>query len=210
MTTTAHAGEVPARVVRPVGGRGARRARPRAARGRDRAAAGRCACSPAPAPARPARSPTGSRTACQPGSTRRSSVLAVTFTARAAGEMRDPAARASASAGVQARTFHAAALRQLHYFWPQAIGGELPAAARAQGRRWSPRRRPGCGCPLDRAARARPGRRDRVGQGQPCSRRETTPAAARAGRPRARPASTRPRSRASAARPTSRSSATGA
>ena len=24
---------------------------------------------------------------------------------------------------VQARTFHAAALRQLHYFWPQAIGG---------------------------------------------------------------------------------------
>ncbi|MEO6144624.1 MAG: ATP-dependent DNA helicase UvrD2, partial [Dermatophilaceae bacterium] len=28
--------------------------------------------------------------------------------------------------GVQARTFHAAALRQLHYFWPQAIGGAAP------------------------------------------------------------------------------------
>jgi DNA helicase-2/ATP-dependent DNA helicase PcrA len=27
---------------------------------------------------------------------------------------------------VQARTFHAAALRQLHYFWPQAIGGAAP------------------------------------------------------------------------------------
>ena len=27
---------------------------------------------------------------------------------------------------MQARTFHAAALRQLHYFWPQAIGGAAP------------------------------------------------------------------------------------
>jgi len=52
-------------------------------------------------------------------------VLAVTFTARAAGEMRTRL-RDLGVAGVQARTFHAAALRQLHYFWPQAIGGAAP------------------------------------------------------------------------------------
>jgi DNA helicase-2/ATP-dependent DNA helicase PcrA len=59
-------------------------------------------------------------------------VLAVTFTARAAGEMRTRL-RELGVGGVQARTFHAAALRQLHYFWPQAIGGSGardPAAAR--------------------------------------------------------------------------------
>jgi DNA helicase II / ATP-dependent DNA helicase PcrA len=52
-------------------------------------------------------------------------VLAVTFTARAAGEMRTRL-RDLGVPGVQARTFHAAALRQLHYFWPQAIGGGAP------------------------------------------------------------------------------------
>ncbi len=52
-------------------------------------------------------------------------VLAVTFTARAAGEMRTRL-RELGVPGVQARTFHAAALRQLHYFWPQAIGGSAP------------------------------------------------------------------------------------
>ncbi len=52
-------------------------------------------------------------------------VLAVTFTARAAGEMRTRL-RELGVAGVQARTFHSAALRQLHYFWPQAIGGAAP------------------------------------------------------------------------------------
>jgi DNA helicase II / ATP-dependent DNA helicase PcrA len=53
-------------------------------------------------------------------------VLAVTFTARAAGEMRTRL-RELGAGGVQARTFHAAALRQLQYFWPQAIGGQLPS-----------------------------------------------------------------------------------
>ncbi|GHH90234.1 ATP-dependent DNA helicase UvrD2 [Streptomyces capillispiralis] len=54
-----------------------------------------------------------------------SSVLAVTFTNRAAGEMRGRL-RQLGAVGVQARTFHSAALRQLQYFWPKAIGGSLP------------------------------------------------------------------------------------
>ena len=52
-------------------------------------------------------------------------VLAVTFTARAAGEMRTRL-RDLGAAGVQARTFHAAALRQLRWFWPRHVGGDLP------------------------------------------------------------------------------------
>ncbi|GAB2444484.1 ATP-dependent DNA helicase UvrD2 [Nocardioides hungaricus] len=52
-------------------------------------------------------------------------VLAVTFTTRAAGEMRGRL-RALGAAGVQARTFHSAALRQLRYFWPHVHGTELP------------------------------------------------------------------------------------
>ncbi len=50
-------------------------------------------------------------------------VLAVTFTARAAGEMRTRL-RTLGVAGVQARTFHAASLRQLRYFWPRVVGGD--------------------------------------------------------------------------------------
>nr|WP_234314967.1 ATP-dependent DNA helicase UvrD2 [Streptomyces sp. NRRL F-5135] len=53
------------------------------------------------------------------------SVLAVTFTNRAAGEMRGRLRQLGAG-GVQARTFHAAALRQLQFFWPKAVGGDLP------------------------------------------------------------------------------------
>ncbi|MGZ0236821.1 ATP-dependent helicase, partial [Streptomyces sp. CPS1] len=53
------------------------------------------------------------------------SVLAVTFTNRAAGEMRGRLRQLGAQ-GVQARTFHSAALRQLQYFWPKAIGGGMP------------------------------------------------------------------------------------
>ncbi|MBB4983167.1 MULTISPECIES: ATP-dependent DNA helicase UvrD2 [Streptomyces] len=53
------------------------------------------------------------------------SVLAVTFTNRAAGEMRGRLRQLGAG-GVQARTFHSAALRQLQFFWPKAVGGELP------------------------------------------------------------------------------------
>ncbi|MFI6418830.1 ATP-dependent DNA helicase UvrD2 [Streptomyces sp. NPDC050842] len=53
------------------------------------------------------------------------SVLAVTFTNRAAGEMRGRL-RELGAGGVQARTFHSAALRQLQFFWPKAVGGDMP------------------------------------------------------------------------------------
>jgi len=52
-------------------------------------------------------------------------VLAVTFTTRAAGEMRTRL-RSLGAPGVQARTFHSAALRQVRYFWPRVYGGEPP------------------------------------------------------------------------------------
>ncbi|OBK10151.1 ATP-dependent DNA helicase [Mycobacterium asiaticum] len=76
-------------------------------------------------------------------------VLAVTFTQRAAGEMRsrlrslDAAAQlGSGVGGVQALTFHAAAHRQLRYFWPRVVGNtrwelidtKFAVVARAAGR----------------------------------------------------------------------------
>jgi DNA helicase II / ATP-dependent DNA helicase PcrA len=54
-----------------------------------------------------------------------SQVLAVTFTQRAAGEMRGRLRALDSGAGtgsVQAMTFHAAARRQLRYFWPRVVG----------------------------------------------------------------------------------------
>jgi DNA helicase-2/ATP-dependent DNA helicase PcrA len=52
-------------------------------------------------------------------------VLALTFTARAAGEMR-ARLRALGVPNVAARTFHSAALKQLLYFWPYSFGGQFP------------------------------------------------------------------------------------
>jgi DNA helicase-2/ATP-dependent DNA helicase PcrA len=70
-------------------------------------------------------------------------VLALTFTVRAAGELRGrlrqlsaPGSAGPGSAGpvsgelgtglVRASTFHAAALRQLNFFWPRVVGGRPP------------------------------------------------------------------------------------
>jgi DNA helicase II / ATP-dependent DNA helicase PcrA len=62
-------------------------------------------------------------------------VLALTFTVRAAGELRarlrqlggGPAGQGGLGTGlVRAATFHSAALRQLNYFWPRVVGGRPP------------------------------------------------------------------------------------
>lgn len=52
-------------------------------------------------------------------------VMALTFTSRAAAELRGRL-RALGAGGVSAKTFHAAALSQLSYFWPQTMGGTMP------------------------------------------------------------------------------------
>ena len=62
------------------------------------------------------------------GQQRAGAILAVTFTTRAAGEMR-ARLRSLGAPRVQARTFHSAALRQLRYFWPRVTGAELPEIA---------------------------------------------------------------------------------
>jgi DNA helicase-2/ATP-dependent DNA helicase PcrA len=76
-------------------------------------------------------------------------VLALTFTVRAAGELRGrlrqlgaagsggPGSGSSGSGGlgtglVRASTFHAAALRQLNYFWPRVVGGRPPQVVDAK------------------------------------------------------------------------------
>ena len=54
-------------------------------------------------------------------------VLALTFTVRAAGELRGRLrALGGGAEAVRATTFHSAALRQLTYFWPRVIGGRAP------------------------------------------------------------------------------------
>ncbi|MFT4215682.1 MAG: ATP-dependent DNA helicase UvrD2 [Micropruina sp.] len=62
---------------------------------------------------------------CATGAYDPAAVLAVTFTTRAAGELRGRL-RNLGFPRVQARTFHSAALRQAQYFWPAAMGAELP------------------------------------------------------------------------------------
>src|SRR5260370_1427846 len=68
-------------------------------------------------------------------------VLAVTFTTRAAGELRGRLRQLGSAvvpgAGleqVQARTFHSAALRQLTHFWPTTVCGPAPVVVDANVR----------------------------------------------------------------------------
>lgn len=61
-------------------------------------------------------------------------VLAVTFTARAAAQLRERLAGLEAH-GVQARTFHAAALRQLRFFAPRLLRGrDVPELVESKAR----------------------------------------------------------------------------
>lgn len=54
-----------------------------------------------------------------------SKILALSFTSKASGELRDRLQRLGAF-GVAVRTFHSAALAQLQYFWPIHTGGRMP------------------------------------------------------------------------------------
>lgn len=60
-------------------------------------------------------------------------VMALTFTSRAAGELRGRL-RTLGAEGVAARTFHASALSQLNAFWPQTIGGTMPRLLEGKAR----------------------------------------------------------------------------
>jgi DNA helicase-2/ATP-dependent DNA helicase PcrA len=60
-------------------------------------------------------------------------VLALTFTTRAAGEMRTRL-RELGAGPVQAQTFHAAALKQLGHFWPLIVGGTAPKIIESKSR----------------------------------------------------------------------------
>ena len=60
-------------------------------------------------------------------------VMALTFTSRAAAELRSRLRQLGAG-GIAARTFHAAALSQLNFFWPQVIGGTMPRILESKGR----------------------------------------------------------------------------
>jgi DNA helicase-2/ATP-dependent DNA helicase PcrA len=62
------------------------------------------------------------------GAFERSAILAVTFTDKAAGEMRKRLAKLGVP-GVAARTFHSAALAQLHHFARDRVGEVLPSKA---------------------------------------------------------------------------------
>ena len=64
-------------------------------------------------------------------------IVAVTFTEKAAGELKRRLARLGVE-GVEARTFHASALRQLGTLWPRFTGRELPEVLNAKAQVLNP------------------------------------------------------------------------
>ncbi len=159
--------------------------------------AGRSASWPARGRARPGRSRVGWPTRSRPERWRRRHVLVVTFTDKAAGEMRERLA-ALGRPGVAAATFHAAALRQLRHFWPRATGRELPAILDSKV------------ALLVDLARALPGGyryvavRDLAGEIEWAKARRVAPGAYEAGGRRRRPRRSPPRPAVRAALPTLR------
>ena len=121
-------------------------------------------------------------------------VLAVTFTRKAAGELRGRLSRLGVRGAVTAGTFHAVALAQLRRRHADA-GTAMPAAPRPQGPAAGPtaRRRPGAPSSRSRSTRSRPrssGPR-RAGSGPTATpRRCTGPGAPRPAPPRRSPPST--------------------
>ena len=165
-----------------------RRARPRAAPGRRGAAGAGAGARRRRAPARPGRSPTGSPTASPPASTTRP---------RCSRSPSRPAPRArcaagcagSAPAGCRRAPSTPPRCASCGSSGPKVYGGELPDAHRVQDRHARGRRPPAPGRRRPGAA-ARPGLRDRVGQGQ-----QRPPRRLRRGRARPRPLGQRPRPR---------------
>jgi DNA helicase-2/ATP-dependent DNA helicase PcrA len=71
--------------------------------------------------------------ACLSGQRQAHNCLAVTYTKRAAGEMRERLVGLGVP-NVVVRTFHAAALSQLRYFWPSAVEGPFPEVLSSKAR----------------------------------------------------------------------------
>ena len=92
------------------------------------------------------------------GAFRADEILAVTFTDKAAGELR-ARLEALGAPGVAARTFHAAALGQLHQYAPERVGQDrlVEGAAAAPDRELAARR-------VSLPPRGRSRDRDRVGE----------------------------------------------
>src|SRR5690606_25463799 len=103
-------------------------------------------------------------------------VLAVTFTAKAAAEMRSRLRDLGVPA-VQARPFHAAAPRQLRHLWPRVVGRSMPPLLPDPLARPS-QARPPPSTPPRAASRATSGRASSAGRGPSCSP-TSSPASAR-------------------------------
>ena len=114
-------------------------------------------------------------------------VLVVTFTDKAAGEMRGRLA-ALGQPGVAASTFHAAALRQLRHFWPRVHGDGSAGDPRIEGADPRPAGQPACRAAIATSRSATsPGRSNGPrpgGSGRPStSRGRSTRTATRRSRP---------------------------